>query len=105
MKIVHHHINGCFDWLISEYQSVNTSREAIAILSGKYKRFTFVHSVSTVIIILLINNSGGVLPISHNALDRIIYAIFPPFCQIIQRCSQAWKSDIDDLFDCTSLGV
>ena len=33
-----------------------------------------------------INHSGhpgGVSPISHNALDQIIYMIFPPFCQVI----------------------
>ena len=45
MKIVHRHNNGSLDWLISEYQSVNPSREAISILSGKYKRFKFVHLV------------------------------------------------------------
>ena len=50
MKIVHHHANGCFDWLISGHQSVNPLREAISILSGKYKRFTFVHPVSEVTI-------------------------------------------------------
>ena len=38
VKIVHHHANGRFDWLISEHQSVNPSREAISILSGKYRR-------------------------------------------------------------------
>ena len=43
MKVVHHHANGCFDWLMSEHQSVNPSREATSVLSGKYKRFTFVH--------------------------------------------------------------
>ena len=43
MKIVHHYANSCFDWLISGHQSVNPSREAISILSGKYKRFAFVH--------------------------------------------------------------
>ena len=37
-------------------------------------------------------------PISHNALDRIIYTIFPPFCQVIQSCSQAWKGHNDDDF-------
>ena len=36
MKIVHHHANDRFDWLIS---GLNPSREAISILSGKYKRF------------------------------------------------------------------
>ena len=46
MKIVHHHASGRFDWLISEYQSVNPSREAISILSKKYKRFTFVHPLT-----------------------------------------------------------
>ena len=45
MKIMHHHANGRFDWLISEHQSVDPSREAIFILSGKYKGFTFVHPV------------------------------------------------------------
>ena len=46
IKIVHHHANGRFDWLISWHQSVNPSREAISILSGKYKRLTFVHPVT-----------------------------------------------------------
>ena len=45
LKIVHHHANGCFDWLISDQQSVNPSREAISILSGKYKAFTSAHPV------------------------------------------------------------
>ena len=45
MKIVHHHANNCFDWLISGRQSVNPSSEAISILSDKYKRFMFVHPV------------------------------------------------------------
>ena len=46
MKIVHHYDKGCFDWLISGHQSVNPSRETISILSGKYKRITFVHPVN-----------------------------------------------------------
>ena len=41
-----HHANGCFDWVISGQHSVNLSREAISMLSGKYKRFTFVHPVT-----------------------------------------------------------
>ena len=45
IKIVHHYANSCFDWLISGHQSVNPPRETISILSGKYKRFTFVHPV------------------------------------------------------------
>ena len=45
MKILHHNANGRFDWLIPEHQSANLSREAISILSRKYKRFTFVHPV------------------------------------------------------------
>ena len=48
MKIVHHYANGRFDWLISEYQSVNPARESVSILSGKHKAFTFVHPVVTV---------------------------------------------------------
>ena len=43
MKIVHHHANGRYDLLISGHQSVNPSREAISILSEKYKRFMIVH--------------------------------------------------------------
>ena len=43
MKIVHHYVNGCFDWLIFGQLSVNPWTEAISILSAKYKRFTFVH--------------------------------------------------------------
>ena len=46
MKIVHYYANGCFDWLIYGQQSDNPLREAISILSGKYKRFTFVHTVN-----------------------------------------------------------
>ena len=40
-----HHANGRFDWLISGHQSVNPSREVVSILSGKYKRFSFVYPV------------------------------------------------------------
>ena len=29
-------------------------------------------------------SSGGVSPVSHNALDRIKFMIFLPFCQVIQ---------------------
>ena len=43
MKIVRHHANSRFDLLLSGHQSINPSREAISILSGKYKRFMFVH--------------------------------------------------------------
>ena len=45
IKIVRHHANGSFDWLISGDQSVDPSREAISILSDKHKRFTFGHPV------------------------------------------------------------
>ena len=45
MKIMRHHANGHFDWFLFGHQSVNPSREAISILSGKYKRFMFVHPV------------------------------------------------------------
>ena len=43
MKIVRYYANSCFDWLISRQQSDNPLREATSVLSGKYKRFTFVH--------------------------------------------------------------
>ena len=45
VKIVRHHANSRFDWLISVNNIVNTSREAISIQSGKHKIFTFVHPV------------------------------------------------------------
>ena len=45
MKIVHHHANGCFDWLNSGQQSDSPSTETISMLPEKYKRFTFVHPV------------------------------------------------------------
>ena len=43
MIIVHYYANSCFDWLISGQQSDNPLREATSILSGQYKRFTFVY--------------------------------------------------------------
>ena len=43
MKIVHYYASSCFSWLISGQQSDNPLREATSILSGKYKRFTFVY--------------------------------------------------------------
>ena len=46
MKIVHHYAISYSDWLISEHQSIKTSRVVISILSGKYKRFTFVNPVT-----------------------------------------------------------
>ena len=46
MKIVHHHASGRFHWLISGHQSTDISREVISILSGEYKRFTFVDPVA-----------------------------------------------------------
>ena len=48
VKIVHHYANGRFGWLISGHQSINSSREAISILSGKYERFTSVHLVGNI---------------------------------------------------------
>ena len=44
MKIMHYYANSCFDRLISGQQIDNPLREATSILSGKYKRFTIVHS-------------------------------------------------------------
>ena len=47
MEIVHHHDDGCFDWLISGQQSVNTSREAISILSGEIQKIYVCQSCGT----------------------------------------------------------
>ena len=41
MKIVHRYANSCTDWLISGQQSDDPLREAISILSRKYKRLKF----------------------------------------------------------------
>ena len=38
IKIVRHHAHSRFDWLISGHQNVKLSREAISVLSGKYKK-------------------------------------------------------------------
>ena len=46
MKHMRYNAKSCFNWLISRHQSVNPSREAISVLSGKYKRLAFVHPLS-----------------------------------------------------------
>ena len=56
MKTVHHHVNGHFDWLISEQQSVNPWTEATSIPSGKYKRFTFVRPVPVTTVCVQMDN-------------------------------------------------
>ena len=57
---MHHYANGRFDWLISANQSVNPSREAISLRSGKYKRVTFVHPVVSIGPIKgVLSNSGS----------------------------------------------
>ena len=71
MKIVHHYANDCFDWLISEQHSVDPWREVISILSGKYKRFTFVHPV-------------GFGLVSYLFLFRPFQAMFT-LCRIVKR--------------------
>ena len=45
MIIMGHHANGSFDWLMSGHLSINPLREAISVLSVKYKRILFVHPV------------------------------------------------------------
>ena len=57
MKIVHHYANGYLDWIISGQQSVNPSREAISIPSGKFKRFKFVHPVDKAIETEIVQNT------------------------------------------------
>ena len=56
MKIVHHYANDCFDRLISGQQSVHSWREAISILSGKYKRFMFVYPVGVAYVTVLLQD-------------------------------------------------
>ena len=41
-------------------------------------------------------DAGGVSPISHNALDRIIFMIFLPFCQVIQLLFWSVKGSHND---------
>ena len=45
LKMMHPYDGGGFDWLISRHQGVIPWREAISIMTEKYKRFTFVHPV------------------------------------------------------------
>ena len=45
-ELVKYIMNELVDWLISEHESVNPSKEAISVLSGKYKKLTFFHLVS-----------------------------------------------------------
>ena len=74
MKIVHYFVSGCFDWLISGQQSDNPLREAISILSGKYKRFTFVHPV---IIGLIFFGMPREIPfMCHPLIQQLLY-LFP----------------------------
>ena len=58
IKTVHHHDNGSFAWSISGPQSINHLREAISVMSGKYKRFMFVHAVFCIIAEILIDPSS-----------------------------------------------
>ena len=46
MKIVHHHANGRFDWLISGHQSVNPFERRNFYTVCQIQRFTFVHPVA-----------------------------------------------------------
>ena len=68
MKIMHNHANSRFDWLISGHQSVNLSKEAISILSGKYNKFTFVHPASNQAKTSIRQNSRRYIP-WENALE------------------------------------
>ena len=65
----------------------------------KFMCYFYKHFEVTFFEHLALQFSGGVPPISHNALDRIIYAIFWPRFQVIQRCPFHWKGHMDDLFD------
>ena len=47
IKIVHHHADGCYDWLLSGHQNVNLLREAISITVWKIQKiYVFVHPVN-----------------------------------------------------------
>ena len=106
MKIVHHQPSGCFDLLMSGQQSVNPSREAIYVLSRKYKRFAFAHPFTTEMNLkscvslakdtILTAFLWGIPPISHNALDRIIC---PAFCQWFNVV--LWNGHINNCSNCT----
>ena len=67
-----------FDWLNSQRESINPSREAISIPSGKYKRFTFVHPVveqtmlDNLTTALLLCLSSVSLDVLHLALQSLI---------------------------------
>ena len=66
MKIVHHNANGRFDWLRFGHQSVTPSREVIFIMSGNYKRFTFVHPVAAYCGRLPLTNLKDVIQLNRN---------------------------------------
>ena len=73
--IVHHYANSCFDRFISVQQIVNPSREAISILSEKYKRFTFVHPLLALTILVYYLkeelNAKYKLPLFERALKML----------------------------------
>ena len=57
--MVHHHADGCFDWLISGHQSVNPSREVITkdlCLSILYKLYFL--SVHKLLLMLILATSS-----------------------------------------------
>ena len=68
IKIVRHHANGRFDWLISGHQSVNLLRETVSILSVKYERFTFVYPVI----------NSWILKSVQSTLSHLISTSVPP---------------------------
>ena len=78
-----HHANGRFDWLISGHQSVNPTREAISILSGKYKRFTFVHHV--------VDNSTNIVANRYVFYGNDTFETGGSFTQTVtKQCSNSW---------------
>ena len=76
MKIVHHFANDCIDWLISGQQSGNPGREAISILSEKYKDFAFVNPVlSYLLLSKSFSNSEIVLVLIVQLLYDFIHQV------------------------------
>ena len=99
MKIVHLHANGRFDWLISEHQSVNPSKEAISILYGKYKRFTFVHPVHGNLTLWSYNARSSVCRKSRENVSPILVTLTSRIDSNFGRSSISFKENKWDGID------
>ena len=87
---MHHHVNGRFDWLISECQSVNSLREGTSVLSGKYKRFTVVEQIN------LQKQSSWIRPVIKVNGDSLViyeyaYSLFISLCSVKSPITSSGK--------------